>query len=379
MITMSPPEDDGRPDRQSGAPPDVVWPVVNHVFEPFAGDELSSPVFTPKAGKVLEAKLEPLPAPLQRIRFAIAEADGRESIRRIARLTFDSDWSRNSRKSWAERAIVAIDEIVRGTRPDCDRWDDLQQHAPLTHDVPAGNGRRSIWHLLPAFVVLAFWLALFCLSLFAEVSNGLFLVEGSGIGFHNDPLGAICFACVYVVAPLVVFKFARRHLNGREQQAFRSRLKWIALPAVIAGVVLFGVKMGLMHEAIDIFAGQSGWQPPLWLLITTSMLLLSLTVLILPLFIADAMQGIWQTEPVKGRMYTFATDQFNRRKTVIAEWIAARDKMQKILDQLSHERELFAENCLGELFRFDAQMNARVDRIRGDIFDPTGGDDDDDN
>lgn len=219
---------------------------------------------------VLESEPDPLIAPIKKIQAAVADSDGVKTVRRLAELTFDEDTARASRKSWAERTIIAIVETLRGVVPDTDQWDDVQSHAPLTREIPVRNQRWPLWHLIPAFFVLAFWLALFGLSLFAEISNGLFLVEGSGIGFHDNPVGAFCFACVYVIAPLVVFKFARRRLNGAGQTAFRGRLKWTGVPGAIAGVVLFGTKMGLMHEAVDVFSGQQGWQPPLWSLISTS-------------------------------------------------------------------------------------------------------------
>ncbi|MEZ6128968.1 MAG: hypothetical protein R3C59_09815 [Planctomycetaceae bacterium] len=354
---------DGKPHVQSNS----VF-AGRHVFEPFDSGDLKPPEFTREAQSKLFAVPPALVIPLQKIRYALAERSSAvESVRRLALATFDADGDRREQRIYADKAIVAIDEMLISASADRDRWDDALRHAPLIRQVPIADS-SSLWQRLPAISLLLFWLSLFVFGLFAELRNGLFLVEGSGIGFFNDPAGAICFACVYVLAPLVVFKFARHRLNGDEESRFRTRLKKIAVPAVVAGVTLFGLKMGLMHEAVDVFAEDGNWQPPLWTLITTSMLLLAVTVLILPVFVAGAAERIWHTEPVEGRLYAMASDRFNRRKSVLREWLAARSHMESLLKEQESERSAFVVSCLSELKRFQAELTVRTNQIRGQAF-----------
>lgn len=325
--------------------------------------ELKAPQLTQAAADVLLSPPAPMIVPVQAIRRALMDkANVNESVTELAIAQFDGDQDRKTVRVVARTALAAIHEMLQGASEDRDSWHDLFRHAPRLRYTPISNP-FSLWQRVPAIVLLMFWLLLFCFGLFAEIRNGLFLVQGAGIGFFDDPLGAVCFAGVYTLAPLVVFKFLSRRLNGADQETFRRRLKWIALPSVIVGIGLFGLKMGLMHEAMDVFSGSDGWQPPLWMLITTSCFLLAVVVLILPFFIADALEHLWRTEPVETPVYQVSLDCFNRRKDVLKDWHALRTYLEQLLEEQRNEKAAFVQSCLSELKRAKAELSSRTHQI----------------
>lgn len=210
----------------------------------------------------------------------------------------------------------------------------------VTKRVPLQVG----WHLVPAVTQLIFNCGFFVFCLVAEFINAVSLVQNAGIGFEADRFGALALSSPFICAPLFGWKFLRYRLNGAEGTRFRAGLRRLVVPLTLLGIWLFSFKMGLLNEPVDLFSeGSEG--PPLWVVIMMAMILLGVTVLILPLYIADAASVIWPVERCQNPDFLIAQQDFNKANSTLSEWHEKIAESTKRLQDLQRELATFVRRC----------------------------------
>lgn len=351
----------------------VSDPLTSHIFvKPSDLGVIERFQLTEEQQAALGEELPPMEEPLEGLRRFMYRETGNEDkeVVRLAERSFDCE-PLHSRKIAICNAILVALTARLNTEPEVLRkWIESRLSARLmertpTDEVPVFFTKKHI----PALVKIGVLLAVFCFALIAEFANVLFLVTNSGLPFEGNLFGAVSFGAIYVIAPLVLAEFVSHDLSVRAKCRWAFNIKLIATPLVIIGTLIFVWKMGAMNENYNSFAASSlqPWQPPLWLALLVSMLLLAFTVMMIPQLLESPMSQLWPHTMQDGMVYQKASRQVIAINDALAEAEALRVRVEHILKWIDSEREEFVLRCLASYGLLREEANARVAAARIEV------------
>lgn len=321
-----------------------------------------------KLAEELERECDPIDLPAAELsQLAIDPVDDApEQVRVLAECNFDSNASRARRKSGAKKVQTVLRPVVSSIPRDLARWKDVKLNAVIIEKVPSSKpGHRR----LPTLVWLVTLLLLGITSAFAEIFNARSLVVMAGLEFEGaDFIGPICFSWVFVFGTFLLFKFALHGLVGRTRVLAHRGLRVFGPPCFVAGIFLFAAKMGMLTEVTDIFSAATGWQPPMWLLIASSMLLLATGLAVLPVLLEGPIKEIWPVELKTGQTYAFASSHERQWATYLGEAEALDAQMTELLAVLNSEKKAYVARCLAEYARCRANAESAIANARLQIL-----------
>lgn len=379
----------GRTGRNGDAPPAAVWQAprepeamplarVGRVFKLVAPEGLfQAPVLTDEAQQLFGQVPAELPIDEKAIRRSSGLDDGQAlaAVTELAQRQFDSEPLRACQRSWAEAGLRALQTLTYGELELRERWVDSRRHASHQERVTVGN--PQLWKLssAPDLVQMVFWLAIFCLAVFSEFRNGVYLVTTGMEDFRHDWFGAACFCASFLIGGFVVAKFCQQGLNGASQQRFNSRLKWAAVPLVIGGMALFAWKTGCMQD-FNAFDGSTG--PPFWMMTLSSILLLVLIAMLVPRFVSTLVSRQWPYEVCESVEFLAADKRLKSTNNQLAPVHQFEEQLRRMLGSLDEERAYFVCQAVAKLREFQAEMEAsgarlRLANLRGDARERVAG------
>lgn len=351
--------------------PDLATPPET-LFEPqFEDDFPQTPRLSHEARVYFGAELPPLVVDRLAVRKHVGHEGATEAVRRLALAVYASEPCRSNRRELAKRVlkfskkhgqdlqhqlireIDARDTKSRTDRVLCIRDPNLRQLTTIVHATVLGGS-----------------LLLFGFGFAAEFKNSVFLVTSSGLGFEDDPFGALCFTFPIVAGPFIALKYLERSLDAHGLRKFTRTLNKIATPIAVGTVGLFSWVIGKMHSEVDLFAsGGESWVPPLWALLGGEMVLLALMVTMLASFVKNSLLSFFKYKTPDNAEFVNAKRQVERLETASLNTDVLRGQMLALLRRLVGERELFVEECLGELQQQEHALAAKRAQVQLDPLD----------
>lgn len=351
----------------------VSDPLTSHIFvKPSDSGVIERLQLIEEQQAALGEELPPMEEPLEGLRRFMYRETGNEDkeVARLAERSFDCE-PLHSRKIAICNAILVALTARLNTEPEVLRkWEESRLSARLmertpTDEVPVFFTKQHI----PALVKIGVLLAVFCFALIAELANVVYLVTNAGLGFEGSVFGAVCFGAIYVIGPFVLAEFISHDLSVQGKCRWVLNIKLVATPLVIIGTLIFVWKMGAMNENYNSFAASSlqPWQPPLWLALLVSMLLLAFTVMVIPQLLESPTSRLWPQTMQDGMVYQKASRQVIAINDALAEAEALRVRIEHILKSIDIEREEFVLRCLASYGLLREEANVRVATARIEV------------
>lgn len=365
MLTHSKQNSNGSDKRETAGavcPTDSRTNTVNClVFEPATPDVTAPPVLSVSIRQAIDCIPAPISIPLRSIKQAIGSRKPEEAVEIVTRLagkTFDADLERGRKRTAAQRARVAVRQVMQSGTADLARWVDQKIHSELLCTI-ADRPQLLELKQVPIWILILVQLAILFTCLVAELSSCVAAVRNAGIGFaHDDVLGPMLFSVVFVVGPTVGFEFAGRCLFRRNRHRFLTSARFVTVPLTVSLLFIFAHKMGSASDSIDVFSPAGGFEIPMWVLTLSEMLFLSLVVLVLPTYIAESRDKLWPRTTVTSPEYLHISREEQARARFLAECQGLIDEMDGVIRDLDAERAGFIEVCLGELYTTRARFYA---------------------
>ena len=351
--------------------PDLATPPET-LFEPQYAEEVpQAQRLTDDARAYFHAELRPLVVDRQAIRKLVGHEGAAEAVKQHALAVFASEPCRSNRREMAKQVVRFSKKYGGDLRYRLAREVDGRDTKPRTDRVL--SVRDNHLHKLTKIVhatILAACLVLFLFGFAAEFKNSVFLVTSSGLGFENDPFGALCFTFPIVAGPFIALKYLERSLNPHGKRKFTQTLNKIATPIALGTVGLFSWVIGKMHSEVDLFAsGGESWVPPLWALLGGEMILLAIMVTMLASFVKNSLMSFFEYLPQPNAEYVDARWEAERLETALLGTDVLRGQMLALLRRLAGERQMFVQECLGELQHQQHTLDAKRAQVQLDPLD----------
>lgn len=124
---------------------------------------------------------------------------------------------------------------------------------------------------------------------------------------------------------------------------------------------IFALTIGNSHEEVSIFSSEAeAWKPPKWILMLTSMSLLSLSVLAIPTFLKSSVEAILAFEDRDNPAFVEASKRIDQLDDAIVEADARLLSAERLLAQLNAEANAYEEKCRAEYRLQQSERRARL-------------------
>ena len=342
------------------------------LFEPTGGGEFpEAPKLSRSVQEFFHAKLPKLAVDRQAIRKHVGQDGAVEAVKQHAVAAYASEPCRSNRRELAKRVLKAVKGFRQDLQYQLAREVDGRDTKTRTDRVLSVRD-DNFWKLttIPHAAVLGGSLLLFGFGFAAEFKNSVFLVTSSGLGFEDDPFGALCFTFPIVAGPFIALKFLERSLNPHGKRKFTQTLNKIATPIAVGTVGLFSWVIGKMHSEVDLFgSGTESWVPPLWALLGGEMVLLALMVTMLATFVKNSLSSFFEYLPEPNAEYVEVSSRVERLKSALLDTDVLRGQMLALLRRFEGERRMFVQECFGELQHQQHALLAKRAQVQLDPLD----------
>lgn len=269
---------------------------------------------------------------------ALSSCDEDRSIEveRSAAAQFDAEPVRFSMRTWAAAGLAALPKWNRGDEREHQRVDGLREESDRLSEEPSAPVAAVRWLQVAAW---RFWMTLGMLLMIvgAAVRNAMYFLE-PGLGVAALSTASLALASVVGVVPGLLAKWALSGLGDRRRRACERRLKAIALPLAVAGLVLFAVILGQMNGEVNVFEAESSWSPPFWVLVAVAQALEVLASIALFLAVEKEFGMLCPRQLIDAPLFVEATQRTRQTGYELGESAALRTRLEHVLARLASER-----------------------------------------
>ncbi len=310
----------------------------------------------------------PLPALKVNIPYVKAvagQADAKDLLKQRARADYQADPDRRQRRSDAKGILVVakprLEEARRLREGEADGRDTTPRKNSVTTTRRINRGWIA-WGVVLS--VLTFYLTMFGIVLTGEVTNGMYIVRSSGLGFETL-WGQFSFCFAGLAGGFVFLKAWEQMQDARGRKRVQSRVVLIGGSVCAVTLIMFATLLGkMMHQSAQLFTGAAVEdQPDLSPLLAGQIATAAFVVAVLARFLKSSTNELCQQIPADNPWHNDYVDELQRLDDLIAEAEPLCIDMTEILTSMQFEEEQHEMDYLAALAQLQMDRAAKHAQI----------------